>query len=98
MPIRPENRALYPADWRAVSLAIRRDRAGWRCEWTGCGARHGEPHPLTGARVVLTVMHLDHDPQNNAPDNLRAACQRCHNSYDAAHRRATAARRRGAPA
>lgn len=94
MPIRPEYRALYPADWRDVSLSIRETRAGWRCEWMDCAARHGEAHPLTGSRVVLTVMHLDHDPTNNEPENLRAACQRCHNRYDMAHRRANAARRR----
>lgn len=37
MPIRPENKALYPADWRAISDAVKHD-AGWRCEWEGCGA------------------------------------------------------------
>ena len=31
MPIRPENRALYPKDWPAISLEVR-ERAGWRCE------------------------------------------------------------------
>jgi len=31
-------------------------------------------------------MHLDHDPTNNAEDNLLAACQLHHNRYDAAER------------
>jgi hypothetical protein len=33
-------------------------------------------------RIVLTVSHLDHDPANCAPENLRALCQRCHLRYD----------------
>lgn len=35
--------------------------------------------------VVLTTAHLDHDPSNNAPDNLRVLCARCHLKYDQAH-------------
>jgi hypothetical protein len=33
----------------------------------------------------LTVAHLDHDPANCAPDNLRALCAPCHLRYDAQH-------------
>lgn len=40
-------------------------------------------HPV---QVVLTVAHLDHDPTNCDPENLRAWCQKCHNGYDAKHR------------
>lgn len=36
-------------------------------------------------KVVLTVAHLDHDKGNNAYENLRAWCQRCHLNYDRAH-------------
>lgn len=39
-------------------------------------------------KVVLTVAHLDHQPENCDPENLRAWCQRCHNAYDARMRRA----------
>jgi len=45
-------------------------------------AEHGSRHPDTGARVALTVAHLDHTPEHNAPGNLRAMCQRCHLAYD----------------
>ena len=76
----PFNRDLYPSNWPAISRRIR-ERADWRCEF--CGARNGQPHPETGSRVVLTVAHLDHNPQNCADDNLRALCQRCHLRYDA---------------
>jgi len=92
MPIRSENKARYPRNWKAISLRIR-ERAGWRCEYVDanewrCPAVHGEPHPLTGSRVVLTVAHLDHQPENCAEGNLLAMCQRCHNAYDAPMRRA----------
>ncbi len=83
MPIRPENKARYPSDWKAISRRIR-ERAGDKCE--ACGVENGLPHPLTGSRVVLTVAHLDHTPENCADDNLRAWCQKCHNSYDAPER------------
>ena len=92
MPIRPENLARYPKSWPVISYCIRADRARWRCEW--CGALHKYPHPVTGSRVILTVAHLDHQPENNKPDNLAALCQRCHNRYDAPHRRASLKRRR----
>lgn len=39
--------------------------------------------------VVLTVAHLDHNPENCADDNLKAMCQRCHNRYDRQHRNET---------
>jgi hypothetical protein len=47
-------------------------------------------------RFTLTVAHLDHNPANNEPSNLRALCSGCHLAYDAElHRRnATATRYR----
>ena len=101
MPIRPENRALYPKDWKQISDQIRFTRARRRCEFLTldgkrCTAHHGRPHPHTGSIVVLTVAHLDHDPRNSDPSNLRAGCQCCHNRYDRAHRIETAAATRRA--
>lgn len=96
MPIRPENRARYPKDWPAISRRVR-DRAGNRCEgspaFPDCRAANGEPHPETGSRVVLTVGHLDHQPENCDDANLKAWCQRCHNVYDMDMRRAGIRRR-----
>ncbi len=90
MPIRPENRDRYPADWKAISLEVR-EAAGWRCvgsdAYPGCRAKHGFEHPVTGSQVVLTVAHIDHDPANCDRANLRAWCQRCHNVYDGPSRR-----------
>lgn len=95
MPISPENAKRYPPDWRAISLRIK-DRARWRCEGIPgrppCGAKNGERHPITGSVVVLTVAHLNHEPEDCRDGNLRALCQRCHNQYDARHRRRNAAK------
>lgn len=89
MPISPEKRKLYPKNWKALSRHIRYERAGNRCEgspkYPDCRAENGQPHPVTGSKVVLTVAHLDHNPQNNDLSNLRAMCQRCHLTYDAQH-------------
>lgn len=41
MPIRESERARYPDDWPLISLRIRRERAGGRCECVGeCGTDH----------------------------------------------------------
>jgi len=91
VPIRPENRSRYPKDWRDISLRIRGE-AGWRCEgspaYPDCRAVGGELHPVTGSLVVLTVAHLDHQPENCDRANLKAWCQRCHNTYDMPMRKA----------
>ena len=54
---------------------------------TRCEQMHGEANTITGSPVVLTVAHLDHQPEHNDDDNLLAMCQRCHNRYDAPNRR-----------
>ena len=55
-----------------------------------CGPREGDSpgEYLRIIRIVLTTAHLDHTPENCADGNLRSLCQRCHNRYDAAMRRA----------
>lgn len=100
MPIRPENKDRYPKDWKAISLEVR-EAAGWRCEgspaFPECRAWNGQPHPATGSKVVLTVAHLNHQPEDNGEPgnrpNLKAWCQRCHNTYDMPMRRAGIAER-----
>ena len=86
MPIKPENKWFYPKDWPEIRERILQ-RAGNKCEW--CGVKNGEPHPETGARVVLTIMHLNHIIGDCSDDNLKAACQLCHNRYDREHRNET---------
>lgn len=96
MPIRAENRDRYPPDWPQIAVAVK-EAAGWRCvgspAYPDCRAAHGKPHPVTGSVVVITVAHLDHQPENCDPENLRAWCQKCHNTYDAPMRAAGVAAR-----
>ena len=102
MPIRPENMRRYPGgsihspEWKAIRESIL-ERAGGFCEHNNCLRRNGDlcrREDGSEYRVVLTVAHLDHKPENNDPANLRAMCQRCHNAYDAPHRQANARARR----
>lgn len=101
MPIRPENRARYPQDWKQISLEVR-ERDGWQCACAGeCGRGHTtrceKKRGDVGRRlwpVVITVAHLDHQPENcgepgNRP-NLKSMCQACHLAYDAQHHQQTA--------
>ena len=86
----PFQRDRYPPNWKTISLRVRA-RDGWRCKW--CGAKHGQPHPRTGSRVVLTVAHLGvpyadgrpgdkHDKRDCRDENLAALCQACHLNFD----------------
>ena len=101
----PFDRSKYPKDWPAISRRIRA-RSGGRCECMGecglhrttpgprrCTELNGEPAKFARGRVVLTVAHLNHDPQDCRDENLRALCQRCHLRYDSQlhqkHARAT---------
>jgi hypothetical protein len=110
MPISPENKLLYPANWKEISKSIR-ERAGDRCEFCGVsnyavGYRNsanefieiecsfaGDMEALDAIsegykiiKIILTVAHLDHNPSNCDPANLRCLCQKCHNTYDRKHR------------
>lgn len=40
--------------------------------------------------IVLTVAHLNHQPEDCRPENLSAMCQRHHLAYDAEHHKRTA--------
>lgn len=100
MPIRPENKARYPKNWKEIRARILA-RAGNRCEgspaYPDCRAPNGsEIRGLDRRLVVLTIGHLDHTPEHNDDANLRAWCQRCHLTYDAKHhaRNAATTRRR----
>lgn len=85
----PFHKDRYPPNWKEISLRIR--KVG-RCEF--CGAENYKPHPITGSKVILTVAHLDHDPQNCADENLKALCQRCHLRHDIEHHKRNAAKTR----
>jgi len=99
MPIRPENKSRYPSNWKQIREQIL-ERANNCCEF--CGVRNYStvirnyksmlPNGkwYKQVRIVLTIAHLDHTPENCDPSNLRALCQKCHLSYDAKHHAATA--------
>lgn len=104
MPIRPENKARYPADWEDISKRIRFGRAQSRCECEGecgrgthqgrCTNRHGLKAYGTASTVILTVAHLDHTPEHCDDANLKAMCQGCHLHYDKDHHAQTASHTR----
>lgn len=72
-----------------------------RCECLGecgrgthdgrCPNVHGGAAYGTGSRVVLTIAHLNHTPEDNRAENLRAMCQGCHLHYDREHHAETRA-------
>ncbi len=80
----------------ALPLGERALRLEWPApgSWAWCEAPATKP--LKIIRIVLTIAHLDHQPENCDPYNLRAWCQRCHLGYDAQHHAATARRTRRA--
>jgi hypothetical protein len=125
MPIHPDNKGRYPANWPALRQAVL-ERAGGRCECQGeCGSHPQErcaaPHwqwvlrdplcravwyPVTAwdlpgwvlqaapVRIILTLAHLDHQPEGDDVTRILAMCQRCHLNYDRAANNATRRLRR----
>ena len=45
-------------------------------------------------KIILTVAHLNHQPEDCRPENLKAMCQRCHLRYDREHHKESAAKTR----
>ena len=90
MPIKPENKARYPKNWKEIRQKVL-DRANNCCEFCGVPNHYFKEN---GTRVVLTIAHLDHTPENCDMSNLRALCQKCHLSYDAKHHAANASHTR----
>lgn len=97
MPIKPENRKRYPSNWKQIRILIL-ERASHQCEgspdFPDCRAVNYAPHPDTGSKVVLTIAHLNHVPEDCDHENLRAWCQRCHLNYDKHHHAQNSARTR----
>lgn len=90
----PMQRDAYPADWDDIALRIKH-AVDWVCQRCGMQCRRpGEPFDTH--RRTMSVMHLDHNPANCAPENLQPACSRCHLQYDAKHHAQNAAKTRHA--
>lgn len=72
----------YPPGWKTEIRPRILKRASNRCEF--CLAENYQPHPITGSKVILTIAHLDHDPENwdVKDERLKALCQKCHLQYD----------------
>lgn len=75
-----KKRREYHKKWSLISWLVKAKRAKWRCE--RCNAQHGEPHPITGSKVILSTAHLDQNTSNNCFSNLAALCRRCHFKHD----------------
>jgi 5-methylcytosine-specific restriction endonuclease McrA len=82
MPIKKEDRSRYPSNWKDIRQDILA-RADNKCEF--CGIENYTIRE-NGSKVVLTIAHLDHTPENCDYSNLRALCQKCHNTYDMPNR------------
>ena len=79
----PMQRELYPKNWEKIAHACKAE-AHWKCEM--CGRQCRRPgEPFDTHKRTLTVAHMDHNPSNCDPDNLRALCAPCHLRYDAGH-------------
>eukprot|EP01098_Paradermamoeba_levis_P005794 TRINITY_DN2422_c0_g1_i3.p1 TRINITY_DN2422_c0_g1~~TRINITY_DN2422_c0_g1_i3.p1 ORF type:complete len:233 (-),score=53.02 TRINITY_DN2422_c0_g1_i3:96-794(-) len=97
MPITEKNKDRYPKDWKAIRQKVL-ERAQNKCEgsppYPSCRAENHQPHPETGSKVILTIAHLDHTPENCSMENLKAWCQRCHLTFDRFHHAANASKTR----
>jgi 5-methylcytosine-specific restriction endonuclease McrA len=109
MPIRPENRDRYPADWKARSRFVRQYRARNRCEW--CGVQNGSflkprccQEPIwdergvclsCGQRIPRVVLTVAHvfDDRPEASDLLNLAAL-CQRCHNRHDAKARRARRR----
>lgn len=93
----PMERERYPANWDEIATAIK-TAADWHCEECGqlcrrpgqrfidfanelinLGYQLDLDHPQ---KYTLTVAHLNHQPADCRPENLRALCAPCHCRYD----------------
>ena len=74
-------RCLPDGRWQDPHSGAWRDGRGRRTRTPEAG----EMPALRVTRIVLAAAHLDHDPSNNRPRNLRSLCQRCHMLHDRPH-------------
>src|SRR5438270_11144390 len=72
----PVDYSQYHPKWSLISHLVRFVRAKGKCE--RCGAVHLKPHRITGYKVSLATVHLDHDRKNNDFSNLASLYQWCH--------------------
>ena len=79
---RPHGHGPPPRRWALVGRGCKRWRNGrGRSAGEACEPLARDQGRLT-TRVFLAAAHLNHDPGDNRPRNLRAFCQRCHMLHD----------------
>lgn len=104
----PMDRSRYPENWDAIAQATK-EAANWHCEHCKKPCRRpGQSWPEFALERInigwhvdldkpqqwtLTVAHLDQDPSNNDPANLKALCSICHLEHDRPHRLANRRRK-----
>ena len=73
----PIDYSRYPPNWKTEIRPRILARANNCCEHCGVSNYTIKEN---GSRVVLTIAHLDHDPENwnVTDDRLAALCQACH--------------------
>jgi hypothetical protein len=77
-PIQPPDKTGYPANWSEISITLR--------NWTNHYCEVCSHHHDVSTWHILTVHHLDGNPNNNDWRNLLVCCQRCHLHVQAAYR------------
>ena len=76
----PMDRSRYPRDWAKIAYRVKR-AAKWKCE--ACGKQCKRPSEKHATHTVtLTTAHMNHTPEDNRRENLRALCAPCHLRYD----------------
>lgn len=75
------NRKSYPANWPELAR-ICKERAAWRCQKCGIAHKTKRLSLWTGREwpVYLQAAHVNHDPENEAPE-LACVCPACHWRY-----------------
>lgn len=63
-------------------LIHRKENGNWEYWPEGMESEAWSLDGLKSTKIVLTIMHLDHDITNNDFNNLAAGCQKCHLNYD----------------
>ena len=74
-------RCLSDGRWYDTAASTWRNGRGRPARWPDLVETTG----IRRTRVVLAAAHLDHNPANNRPRNLRGLCQRCHLIHDRPH-------------
>jgi 5-methylcytosine-specific restriction endonuclease McrA len=92
----PIDKSKYPANWKQISKQTI-ENAHNKCElcYAPNGVKvirlkileatfpwYETVRTKDFTKIVLTVHHIDCDPQNNHPYNLIALCQKCHLRLD----------------